>query len=85
MDTKTKEYSERYYTKKAIEYLKEKGVDLTAQAIKRASNYFKAKNNMKKYQQYIAKTIDSSFMKFINDYESEVYCNASFQQREIFK
>lgn len=79
MNEKTKEYIERYYTKKAIEYLKENGVALTEQAIRRAINYFKGKNNMKNYQQYKAKVMDSSFMKFVNDYESEVYCNASFQ------
>ena len=75
----TKEYNERYYTKKAIEYLKEKGVNLTAEAIKRASNYLKAKNNMQNYKKYKAQVMDSSFMKFVNDYESEVYCSESFQ------
>lgn len=79
MNTKTKEYSERYYLKKAIEYLKEKGVQLNEYSIKRAMSYFKGKNNSENYKKYRAKTIDSSFMKFVNDYESEVYCNASFQ------
>ena len=34
---------------------------------------------MKNYQKYKAQVIDSTFMHFINDYESEVYCNANFQ------
>lgn len=75
MKEKTKEYSERYYTKKAIEYLKEKGVELNSSSLKRAISYLEAKNNMKNYQKYRAEIIDSSFMKFVNDYESEDYYN----------
>ena len=74
----TKEYNERYYMKKAIKYLEEKGIDVNTQSIKRAENYFKGKNNLKNYQKYKAKMIDSSFMKFVNDYESEVYSIESF-------
>jgi len=73
----TKEYTERYYMKKAIQYLNEKGVEINANSIKRAIAYLQGKSNMKKYQKYRAATIDSSFMKFANDYENELYCSAN--------
>ena len=79
MNTKAKEYNQRYYFKKAIEYLKEKGVDLNEHSIRRAMSYLSSRSNSENYKKYRAKTMDSSFMKFVNDYESEVYCNASFQ------
>ena len=34
---------------------------------------------MQNYKKYKAQVMDSSFMKFVNDYESEVYCSESFQ------
>lgn len=79
MDRREKEYIERYYTKKAIEYLKERGVTLTSQVIERAKIYLRGKNSIENYKKYRAKTIDSNFMKFVNNYESKLYCNANFQ------
>lgn len=74
----TKEYSQKYYLKKAIQYLKEKGVELNPHSIRRAMTYLEGKNNLKNYQKYRAKQMDSTFMKFVNDFESEVYSCASF-------
>lgn len=70
-----KEYNEKYYTKKAIEYLNEKGIDINEHSLKRAINYIKGKHNIKKYQKVKAKMIDSNLMNFVNEYESGDYYN----------
>lgn len=77
MDKKTKEYNERYYTKKAIQYLKENGIELNEHSIRRAVNYFRTKSVREEYKQRRAKYMDDSFMQFVDEFESEVYCSAS--------
>ena len=79
MDTKVKEYNEKYYLKKALEFLKENGVEINEHSIKRTINYIKSKYNNEEYKKIKAKYIDSSFMRFVNDFENEVYCSANIQ------
>ena len=74
MDTR-----EKTYFKEAIKFLKENGIELNEYSIKRTINHIKDKNREEKYKKRRAKYMDSNFMKFVNDYESEVYCGANIQ------
>lgn len=56
-------------TKKAIEYLTEKSVAINEHSLKRAISYFKNKSHIKENFKERARRIDSSFMKFLNNYE----------------